>query len=119
MERLAEHRFARAIASRVAFRMHPKPAHAAFVPPVIVRAGGRASLFINADSRYADSMDGDVLRYRASVNPVYNNALKRLAEARASVDIVALINKKFYVAKGILSRTALAGFSGFDVRLVD
>jgi hypothetical protein len=67
MERLAEHRFARAIASRVAFRMHPC-------------------------------------------------ALKRLAEARASV---ALINKKFYVAKGILSGTSLAGFSGFDVRLAD
>ena len=121
MENLTRHRFARAVSSATAFRLHPKPVAASFVPPVIVRAGTtgqRSSIFINADSgRYADAIDGDVLRYRASVNRALNDALERLADARADVDIVAMVRKKFYVVRGNVTRTALPGFRGFDVHL--
>ena len=121
MDALAGHRFTRAIASRIAFAMHPKAANAPFVPPVIVRppGGGRpSSIFINAGShRYADHVDGDVLRYRASVNRTVNDALRGLVDARADVDIVALINKRYYLARGKIFRTELAGFDGYDVRL--
>lgn len=118
MEALAKHRFTRAIAPRTAFAMHPKAANAPFVPPVIVRALGRSSIFINASShRYADNVDGDVLRYSASVNRTVNDALQGLADACAEVDIVALIDNKYYLARGKISRTELAGFNGYDVHL--
>jgi hypothetical protein len=107
---LHSHACFRRVAARDAWAAHPKPRGADRVPPLVRRGTNASSVFVHDKSAYADALRGDVLRYDTSVNPLCNADLRRLADARETVTVVALSGGAYYVARGTFEHDSSGNF---------